>query len=292
MAIFFALCSNVLFAFSSTLYAEYSRRVSPGWMNFHKALVALVCFVITATALDTFVPLPMSVLLLFFISGFAGLFIGDTFMLHAFTELGSGRTLMVYGFQPLLIGVLSYFLLGQTLPIEKFVAVLFFIGCLASFSFESAKYHGHWGIKGLLFAVAAIALDGGGMVLTRMGFDASPGISPFYVNVIRTMGAMLGFLSWSFLRGKPQELIQPFLKLSAKDRTIVTVAGFLGTFLSLSFYLHAVQIGHLATISAIAGTSPLLATIVETFTGRRPLTKHLVIGAACFLIGFMILTLT
>jgi uncharacterized membrane protein len=68
------------------------------------------------------------------------------------------------------------------------------------------------------------------------------------------------------------------------------VASFFGTFMSLSFYLMAVQKGHLASISAVAGTTPLFATLIETLLGKRKFTIYLAAGLSFFILGFSILT--
>lgn len=287
----FALGSNVSFAFASALYADYSRRVSAEWMNFHKAFIAWLCFGLTCLIFGITYPVGSASVMLFLVSGFAGLFLGDTFLLKAFAELGSGRTLMVFGFQPLVLGAAAYLLFGDVLAPTKFLAVIFLIGCVFSFSMESSRLQGHWGTKGLLYALAGVLLDAAGLLMTKYGFELSPGISPFYVNIIRTTGALAAFFVFAIARGRTEHLFKPFWTLSARDRGIATFAGALGTFVSLSFYLHAVQLGQLASISAIAGTSPVLATIFETATGRRPLTRYLLVGALFFLLGFAILTL-
>lgn len=292
----YALGSNLSFAFASTIYADFAKKVSPIWMNFHKSLVAWICFLTVASVLSLYIPLSTFSLVAFFLSGFLGLFIGDTFLLKAFAELGSGRTLMVFGFQPLILGASSYFLFDERISPIKFLAILFLVGCVFSFSLESSKLKGHWGVQGLLFAFAGVLLDAAGLLLTRYGFNENAGISPFYVNVIRTSGAIFGFACLFQLQRISKFNFQfspfkPFFALTTKDRWIASLAGALGTFISLSFYLHAVQIGNLASVSAVAGTSPVLATLIETARGRRPLTPHLLAGATLFLIGFLILTL-
>lgn len=260
-------------------------------MNFHKALIAWICFALTCLIFGITYPVGSTATALFLVSGMAGLFLGDTFLLKAFAELGSGRTLMVFGFQPLVLGIAAFFLFGDLLAPAKFLAIVFLIGCVFSFSVESSRLRGHWGLKGLVYALAGVLLDAAGLLMTKYGFELSPGISPFYVNIIRTSGALAAFFVDALVRRRTSHLFRPFWTLSPRDRGIATFAGALGTFVSLSFYLHAVQIGQLASISAIAGTSPVLATVFETATGRRPLTRYLLVGAFFFLLGFAILTL-
>lgn len=291
-ALWFALGSNFCFALASSVYAEYSRSVSSFWMNFHKTIMAWLCFLLTIFALKLLVPLPLAVVLALLTSGLIGLCIGDLFLLKGFVDLGPGRTLMLFGFQPFLLGIFDYAVFDQVLPASKFVGVLFLVGCVLAFSWESLRLQGHWGTAGLINAFTGILLDAGGLVLTRWSFQTVTELSPFYANAIRTSGALIGF-AFLFLYPPNRKLFfQPFLQMAPRDRWISTGAGILGTYVSLSFYLHALQIGPLATVSAIAGTAPLLASIFEVLRGRRAFTPFLFVGSLLFLIGFGIMTLT
>lgn len=259
------------------------------WMNFYKALVACICFAIVCTLFSFWAPVPLRSAGLLCISGLVGLMIGDIFLLKAFVHLGSGRVLMLFGFQPILLGFFSFLFFGQDFPLYRLVAVLLLIGCLITFSLESFKQKGHWDIPGLSFAFAGVFLDAGGVLLTRGAFEAAPEMSPFMANFIRAFVTVIGFALVSNIPQLKFKLLAPFKALPPRDRLWVTAAGFLGTFMSLSFYLMAIKNGHLATISAISGTSPLFATLFETVLGRKALSAYLLIGTAFFASGMAVL---
>lgn len=284
-----ALCSNISFASASLLFTHYSRRISPLWMNFYKALVASLCFAVTCTVLKIWVLPPQASLILLCTSGLVGLMIGDIFLLKAFTHLGSGRVLMLFGFQPVLLGLFSFIFFGQNFPVYRLLAVLLLMGCLFTFALESFRQKGHWDIAGLSYAFLGVLLDAAGILMTRGAFEASPEMSPFFANFLRSFVAVLGFTALAFIPSVKLRLFRPLKDLSAKDRLWVTLAGFFGTFTSLSFYLMAIKYGHLATVSAIAGTSPLFATLFETVLGRKPVTGYLIVGTAFFASGITVL---
>lgn len=284
-----ALCSNISFATGSLLFTHYSRRISSMWMNFYKALVACVCFAIVCTIFRFWSPVPALGAGLLAASGLVGLMIGDIFLLKAFVHLGSGRVLMLFGFQPILLGCFSFLFFGQQFPLYRLVAVLLLIGCLVTFSLESFRKKGHWDIPGLSFAFAGVFLDAAGVLMTRGAFEAAPEMSPFMANFIRAFVCVIGFALLSRVPGLRFTLFHPLRQLPARDRLWVTLAGFLGTFMSLSFYLMAIKNGHLATISAIAGTSPLFATLFETILGRKPFSIYLLIGTSFFASGMAVL---
>lgn len=254
--------------------------------------MAWICFLITISVFQLVIPLPGAVILALLLSGLVGLCIGDLFLLKAFADLGSGRTLMLFGFQPFILGLFDYALFGQVLPASKFIGVLFLVGCVIAFSWESLRLQGHWGTAGLINAFFGILLDAGGLVLTRWSFQSVSELSPFFANSIRASGALLGFAALFLYPPNRKFFFKPFLNLAPRDRWIATGGAVLGTYVSLSFYLHAVQIGPLAMVSAIAGTAPLVASLVEVLRGRRAFTSFLFVGSVLFIIGFGIMTLS
>lgn len=256
-------------------------------MNAFKATIALMAFGLAYLLTSDFqLPEQMS-LLAFFASGLIGLNIGDWFLLRAFATLGAARAIMLFGLQPMILGIAGIFLFDQKMPIESLIALVFLFACLFSFSFESFKQKGKWEVAGLVIGIIAISLDAGGVLLTRWAFDRSPWIDPIEGNFFRCVGAGVGFMVLNFFR--PLKLTNLWLSQSFKSRWVIVLACISGTFLSLLLYLSAVRIGHLATVSGIAITGPLFAGIIECITQRRWPSRYLIISFVFFAIGFSIL---
>ena len=289
LPILLALGSNVSFATASLFFTDFAKKISPSWVNYFKASVAFICFLFCLLIFQVPLEIPQKLFLMLVLSGVVGLMIGDIFLLHAFTELGSGRVLMIFGFQPLILGTASYFLFNEQFSLIRLVAILFLIGCLFCFSIESFKEKGHWGVKGISFALIAISLDAAGVLLTKSVFNSIPDLSVFLVNAIRSGATVVGFFLVSLIPFFGLKLLPAFKTLQKKEKIQISVASFLGTFMSLTFYLKAMQIGHLATISAIVGTSPLFATIFEVLRGRKKLTRYLTLAILFFISGVSIL---
>lgn len=289
LSILYALGSNITFATASLYFTDFSKKLGALWMNYFKACVAFICFIFVLFVFQIDLNISSQSFLYLVISGIAGLMIGDIFLLRAFTHLGSGRVLMIFGFQPLLLGVASYYLFDETFSLYRLIAVLFLMSCLFCFSIESFKEKGHWDIRGICFALIGVGLDACGLLLTKRAFDLTPGISVFLANAIRSGVTVLGFFLVSFIPYFALNIVAPFKALQKKEKKLVLLASFLGTFMSLAFYMHAIQIGHLATISAIAGTSPLFATLFEIYKGRKKMTKYLALAILSFISGVVIL---
>jgi drug/metabolite transporter (DMT)-like permease len=257
-------------------------------MNAFKVSIATGILVLLSPWLQDFSSMSSVTFISFLISGLIGLAIADLFILQAFSDLGPSRTLMLFGFQPLIIGVLNWLIFSQTLRTNQFYAVIFLIGSLIIFSFESKRSTGTWNMRGLSFALIGVCLDAAGVILTRNGFNDSPDLHMLNGHFIRCCGALIGF---AFIRIFVAKInfVEKFRHLNLKDRALVVFGSFLGTFLSLCFYLTAIKIGNISTISSVAITGPLFAGIFECALQKKWPSKYLILATICFIFGFYIL---
>lgn len=256
-------------------------------MSFFKTVVCFVLFSLSTVFFVEWVQVPPGVVAALMISGAIGLGVGDMFLLYAYARIGPGRTLILFGFQPLFIGISSWYFFGQSLSAYRFLAIFFFALCLFLFSLEKFKSNGRWEVIGLLAALVGVLCDNSGVLLTRWSFDEIKSLTPLQANFIRCGGALLFyFFASPFLKTK---LVENFKKLKTLDRTKVLLASAGGTFVSLILYLTAVRIGHLASVAAIGVVGPLFTTTVECIADRRLPNKYLWLALASFLCGFAIL---
>ena len=253
-------------------------------MNTFKALVASFCFLITISVSTGFHSITVINISWFFLSGFIGLGIGDIFLLKAFEKIGPGRTMVIFGFHPVIVGILSYFVLSQTIDTNKFIGILFFICCLIIFSYESFKNSGRWEVAGLVFAFLGMSLDATGVLITRYAFDMNSSITPFEGNFYRCLGALVSYL---IIRGfSPFQFRARFKSLTNKSKFYVFVGAIFGTYISLSLYLKAIQTASdLAIISAISITSVIFSSMFECIWDKKWPSKYLLLAFVFFLAG-------
>ncbi len=287
-ALFLALGATLAFSSSSLVYAEYASKVSVLWMNCFKSAVAFVLLLVT---LPLFFggwhhaePIVVAELML---SGLLGLNIADLFLLKAFTKIGAARTLMLYGFQPVIIGIGANILFGQSLNPTKLIAVLFMIACLFTLSLENYRVHKKWAVSGLVLAFVAVTLDAGGILITRTAFETTRVVTPVESHFYRCLGALIGFGVMSLFR--PLPLISGFMRWPKRQRVLLFAAAFGGTYLSLILYLYAVKYGHLASLAGITITGPMFATILECVIKRKMPSGYLLTAFGFFAIGFYVL---
>lgn len=281
--LYLALGANLSFALGSQIFTHYARRFSSTWMNFFKAMVGLVGFGLTISLTGMWHDIPLSWVSLFLLSGCIGLGIGDILLLKAFSALGAGRTLILFSFQPLILGIMSYFAFGQLLDSRKFFAIFFFILCVAITALEGFRRDKKWQAKGIALAIGGILLDATGLIITRYTFDNNPEITSLEGNFYRCIGAVVFFLFLS--RVRPYNILNQFKELNIKNRFMVILGGFLGTYLSLALYLHAVQQAHLASLAGVAITGTIFSNIIECLIDRKFPSKYLLVSFIFFICG-------
>lgn len=256
-------------------------------MNSFKTFVALAAFGLTVVLANNWInPTPQS-FFGFLVSGAVGLMLGDYFMLRSMADIGASRMLMIFGIQPFLLAIGSYYLLGQPFTLFIFFGMISMVLCLFVFSLENYRKSGHWHLEGLIFGLCAVLFDAAGLLLTRYSFDQTPGIEPIQANFIRCLGAVSAFIIF-YILVKPIAVIAPFKSLVKSDRVKLLVASLAGTYISLLFYLTAVSKGQLSVVSSVAVTGPLFAAIIECFIQKRRPNIYLFFGTILFLIGFML----
>jgi drug/metabolite transporter (DMT)-like permease len=283
----YGIASNLLFGTASITFSRFARTHSATWVNQIKVTLGLIGFLIAFLITESFAALTPVHHFFLLASGFSGLFLGDYFLFKSFATLGPARTLVLYSFQPFLLGVYGYLFLSQGLSGRQMIAILCMIACVFTFILERKRVTGKPDLKAFLFAFTGVIFDAIGVALSRQSYEASPDLGPFQANATRAFGALIGFLALSplFLKHISNDL----LKLRSRDRNQILLACVFGTFLSLTFYLTALKTAHVATLTAISITSPVWVSLVEHVQSRSWPHRYLWVAFGMFLTGFWLM---
>lgn len=285
LASIYAFSSVLTFSAAAIGFTYFSQKVSPLWMNIFKCGVAFLFCLPLVLYFDKQLFWSWNEAWPFYVSGMIGLNIGDWLLLSAYRRIGPARTLVLFGFQPFIAGGFSYFFWDEVIYPIQFVAILFFVLCLFLFSYEKFRKSGHWEVAGLVFAFGGVFLDSVGVILTRYGYNQNPSFSGIDAQYLRTIAALVSFVI--FVPFVKINFFKHFFALTYKEKGIAVLSSFLGTFLSLVFYLQAVKIGKLAMVTSIVLTDPMMSTFFESVWLRIYPSRYLWMAIACF-IGAMI----
>lgn len=279
-----AIGANLAFSTSSIFFSYFTNKYSSFWMNQAKVIISLMCFAIALLVTGVWTPISWVSAGILFLSGLIGLCLGDLMLFGAFTKLGPGRTLVMFSFGPLILGLYGFFFLAQTFSFDQTIAVICMIACIFIFMLEKKGTTGSWELKSFIIAFLAILLDNFGVMLTRTAYEAQPLLHSFQVNVIRCLGAISGFV---LIRPKGYlEFFQSAFKLEKREKVMLIGASICGTFVSLSLYLSAVKHAHLGTLTAISITGPVWVSIIESIYSRKLPNLYLISAFTFFLAGF------
>lgn len=282
----YALFTNLCFAAAAVIYSLSRKKVSPVQINSLIVSASFITFSLILIFTVGFRNIGITALTSFMLSGLIALNFGDLFLLSAFSRIGAAHTFILFGFQPLLLGSISYVLFGQDISPYKFIAIIFLIGCLFCFLLENFKKTKTWEFKGVTLGLIGVFLDTIGIVLTRYGFETITQPQPLEAAVYRSFGALLGFVIIFTLFPFSLEKYCNAIKNNLRPcLTIVTLCGLIIPIFLMMMY----QVGHLASVSAIAITCPFFAHALECIYKKEKPSLYMAVALILFTIGFSIL---
>lgn len=284
-----AIGANLTYSTSSMIFSLYAKRFSASWINQVKVIIAFLAFLLAMLFAGQIVSVTPFVLALLILSGFVGLCAGDIFLFRAFTTLGTARSLVLYSFQPLMLGLYGYFFLGQLFSVNQTLAVMCMMVCIFIFMLERNKTTGLWDLRSFIWAFLGITFDALGVMLTREAYELNPGLETFQVNVIRCLGALLGFLLIS--PSSYVTVVKDVWSLRKREISLLFTSAICGCFLSLTLYLAALKYAHVGTLTAIAITGPVWVSLLECLYHRRLPNFFLVTAFIFFLTGFYLMVI-
>lgn len=284
-----AIGANLAFSTASMVFSIYAKRFSSMWITQLKVSVAFVAFLIAMFIGEDIVSMGLPAVGVLFLSGFIGLCFGDIFLFRAYATLGAGRSLVLFSFQPLLLGVYGYFFLGQIFSLNQTLAVICMIICICIFMLERNKTTGSWDLQSFIWAFLGIALDALGVMFTRTAYEMTPGLETFQVNVIRCIGALVAYFMIS-----PRSYAVLWKDVSAmkiREISLLIGAAIGGCFVALTLYLAALKYAHVGTLTAISITGPVWVAILESLYYKKWPNPYLLGAFAFFLLGFYLMVI-
>lgn len=284
-----AVASNLLFGTASVKFSYFSARFSAAWMNQLKVTIALIGFLIAFILTENYAHLSLNGWMSLMGSGVLGLFLGDWFLFQAFAHLGATRTLVIYSFQPFLIGLYGFLFLQQSLNFWQVLAIGCMIACVFTFLVERNRQVGHWDLKYFLYAFLGIFFDAFGVMLSRQAYELCPDLGSSQANATRALGAVAAFILF-----KPRAIVTIFQDVKAMasaEQVQVVGASLLGTCFSLLIYLHALKTAHVASLTAISITGPIWVSFIEHIRAKKWPNRYLWVAFGFFILGFSLMTL-
>lgn len=282
-----AIGANLTFSTSSMVFTKFAKRFSPMWIAQVKVFVALIAFLVAMFMTGDIVSVHPNSLGFLLLSGLVGLCLGDIFLFKAYSTLGASRSLVLFSFEPLLVGIYGFFFLGQIFSLNQTLSVICMIICIFIFMLERNRQTGAWDFKSFGWALLGITFDAIGIMLTRSAYEFTPALETFQVNAIRCLAAVVGYILIS-----PKgyfKVCKDIIVLKIKDQLLLFGSALFGCFVSLTLYLSALKYAHVGTLTAISITGPIWVSLLECIYHRRLPNPFLVAAFAFFITGFYLM---
>jgi drug/metabolite transporter (DMT)-like permease len=256
-----ALGAAALWAFTALLSAAPAQHL--GAIAFNCTRMVMVALMLSVWVLlttgwgsiegDHLVPL--------ILSGFIGIFLGDTALFLTLNRMGPRRTAMLFSLNAPMSAILGWLLLSEKLTsLQIFGIALTFLGVLLAIRFGKRKSQLHkWeNIKGplwvgILLGLAAALSQSIGSLIARPIMEV--GADPVAASSIRVGVAALGLLVMTRL---PFSSVKPAGKLTMPVLGIIAISGFLGMGLGMTLILFALSGGEVGIVATLSATTPAI----------------------------------
>jgi drug/metabolite transporter (DMT)-like permease len=252
-------------------------------------LVMLSAFLLVTGRWDAIGEAAVPALLL---SGFIGIFLGDSCLFLTLTRLGPRRTGILFAMNAPMSVVLGWIFLGEALSPRGLTGILLtIVGVVLAIAFgkRRSQLH-HWeSVKGPLWIGVAFGLTAAlcqsiGSLIARPVMET--GVDPVAASTTRLAVATLALVLVGFL---PISGVRAKNPLTLRYAAIIAVSGFLAMGLGMTLLLFALSGGEVGIVSTLSATSPALvlpllwATTKEVPAGGAWIGAFLVIAGTALI---------
>lgn len=290
----FALAAATCWAFGSMLSVTPARHLGAFAFTRWRMLMVAVMLWIAVFVFGDWQAVSANDLVLIALSGFIGIFIGDTANFAAMNRLGPRRSGMLFSTNALFSALLGFIIFNERMSTQTALgAVLTISGVMIAIMYGRRKtedHHwevnqGHHGLGIALGLTAAVCHS----VSTLIAKPAMTGhMDPVLASAIRVSVSVGGHfvLLWCNI-GPVQSKITPTTRVLAQT----ALSGFVGMGLGMTFLLLALRLGDVGMVAILSSVTPILLLPLLWLFLRRPPAKGAWAGALLSVIGTsMILT--
>jgi drug/metabolite transporter (DMT)-like permease len=222
------------------------------------------------------------------LSGFIGIFIGDSLLFGALNRVGPRRTGILFSLNAPIAVILGWLVLGETLPLQALLGIgLIVAGVILAIIFGKGRNQTHsWeAVKGPLWIGVALGL-GAAMGQAVGSIIARPvmatGIDPFAASMLR-MG--IAAFCLNILVQLPIENVKPLKPLTWNILLLTALTGVIAMGMGMTFLLFALSGGKVGIISTLSSTYPVITLPMLWFTTRERPAAGAWIGALLVVAG-------
>ncbi|GHB17582.1 membrane protein [Pseudovibrio japonicus] len=198
---------------------------------------------------------------LIFLSGFVGIFMGDTLLFLTLNRMGPRRTAILFSMNAPMSALLGWLFLSEELSLQAVLGIASVLtGVILAIAFGKRKTQLHrWEqirgpvAVGVLFGTLAALSQSVGSIIIRPVMES--GADPVAISLMRCSIAAVGLLVLFYLPGRPFKLANPITKEIAARAAF---SGMLGMGVGMTLILFALSGGEVGIVSTLSATTPVI----------------------------------
>lgn len=242
--------------------------------------------VLVTTSGEPFSRVPAQGVGLFLAAGLIGTVLGRLADYTGVDRVGTSIARAVASTSPLFATVLAFVFLGELITSRQAVGVVIVVAGISVLTFSRGGDVEGWRARDVLFPLAAAIFFAIGYVIRRYGLVTTPATA-LEGTALNEAAALIGLFAYLIARGGVDTLVAP-----VKTYSYFLVTGVLSSIGLLSFFV-GLNLGRVAIVSSLVGTSPLFTTVFSYVFIRdlERVTRGIAIGAGMVVIGVVLVTL-
>ncbi len=226
------------------------------------------------------------------LSGFVGIFIGDTLLFATLNRLGPRRAGILFAMNAPIAAFLGFVVLGERLTVQASGGIAMIVaGVIIAILYGRRREQSHaWeAVKGHFWLGSALGLGAAtgqavGSILARPVMAS--GIDPFLASMVRVS---IAAACLSVLIALPIPSVKPRGPLRLPVVALTALTGFIALAVGMTLLLFALSGGQVGIVSTLSATSPvIILPMIWARTGERPAAGAWA-GAALVVIGMGLL---
>ena len=222
------------------------------------------------------------------VSGFIGIFLGDTLLFLALKTIGPRRNNILFSLAAPFTVILNIFILQQKMSFVEIIGcLLVFTGVVIAIFYGTSKSNEHRWEKiegsvnaGIILGILAALGQAIGIIIMKPILNE--GADPIASAAIRTGVSAMALGITYFL---PQKVFKDKIKMNADLMIKTIISGFLGMALGMSLLLIALQKGDAGIVATLSSTSPIMILFLIWFLTKKIPVFEAWIGSIIAILG-------
>ena len=271
---FIALLAALAWSISSLISVDITREIGSIVFNRIRLFLVSLMLISYTTYIGTWNTLNYNFITLILLSGFIGIFLGDTLLFMALQKIGPRRNNILFSLAAPFTVLLNIFFLNELMNLNNLIGCFFvFFGVVIAIIYGTTSKNDHrWEIIegslliGIIMAVLAALCQAVGLIIMKPILES--GVDPIASAAIRTTVSCILLSFTLFLKSKPF-VAKTKIKLLILFK--ILISGFLGMALGMSLLLIALQKADAGIVATLSSTSPIMILfLIWIITNKMP----------------------